>query len=118
MGGGNDPRFTRPIGGNFPRTVADRYKRRAIEKLTKYLVVEIKSIMPEIVDDKSQYCIPFLLDRLRVHTERHRGNPDTPPFFIGLNGVQGAGKTVLVSRSRTSLSLMPRDLVKFPRNGV
>lgn len=53
--------------------------------------------MPEIVDDKSQHCIPFLLDRLRVHTERHRGNPSTPPFFIGLNGVQGAGKTVLVS---------------------
>jgi D-glycerate 3-kinase len=54
--------------------------------------------MPEIVDDKSQHCIPFLLDRLRVHTERHRGNR-TPPFFIGLNGVQGAGKTVLVGQS-------------------
>lgn len=57
--------------------------------------------MPEIVDDKSQYCIPFLLERLQAHTERHRkadGSADPPPFFLGLNGVQGAGKTVLVSR--------------------
>jgi hypothetical protein len=69
--------------------------------------------MFEIVDDKSQHCIPFLLDRLRVHTERHRGNPNTPPFFIGLNGVQGAGKTVLVSRSRAGQFPMPRDLVHF-----
>ena len=67
--------------------------------------------MPEMVDDKSQYCIPFLLDRLRFHTERHRNNPSTPPFFIGLNGVQGAGKTFLVSRPRASQFPMPRDLV-------
>jgi D-glycerate 3-kinase len=60
--------------------------------------------MPEIIDDKSQYCIPFLLERLRVHTERHRGK-STPPFFLGLNGVQGAGKTVLVSRSGRFLRL-------------
>jgi pantothenate kinase-related protein Tda10 len=53
--------------------------------------------MPEIIDDKSQHCIPYLLERLRIHTDRHRGN--TPPFFIGLNGVQGAGKTVLVCPS-------------------
>jgi pantothenate kinase-related protein Tda10 len=56
--------------------------------------------MPEIVDDKSQHCIPFLLERLRIHTERHASaDGNTPPFFLGLNGVQGAGKTVLVSCS-------------------
>ncbi|CAG8274315.1 unnamed protein product [Penicillium nalgiovense] len=66
--------------------------------------------MPEIVDDKSQHCIPFLLDRLRVHTERHRGNPSTPPFFIGLNGVQGAGKTVLVSAFNDTLRSEPYSL--------
>jgi D-glycerate 3-kinase len=56
--------------------------------------------MPRIVDDKSQYCIPFLLDRLKHHQARHGNNPaNTPPFFLGLNGVQGAGKTVLVSRT-------------------
>lgn len=52
--------------------------------------------MPEIVDDKSQYCIPFLLERLKVHQARYKDDPRAPPFFLGLNGVQGAGKTVLV----------------------
>ncbi|KAJ5770832.1 uncharacterized protein N7511_002883 [Penicillium nucicola] len=67
--------------------------------------------MPEmsIIDDKSQHCIPFLLDRLRVHTERHRGTA-TPPFFIGLNGVQGAGKTVLVSALNDTLRSAPYSL--------
>ncbi|CAG8006267.1 unnamed protein product [Penicillium salamii] len=64
--------------------------------------------MPEIVDDKSQHCIPFLLERLRIHTDRHRGN--TPPFFIGLNGVQGAGKTVLVSALNDTLRSEPYSL--------
>ncbi len=60
--------------------------------------------MPEIVDDKSQHCIPFLLERLRIHTERHaNADGNTPPFFLGLNGVQGAGKTVLVSLLRSRL---------------
>jgi D-glycerate 3-kinase len=59
--------------------------------------------MPEIIDDKSQYCIPFLLKRLEAHQARYANDPDsTPPFFLGLNGVQGAGKTVLVSRSNRS----------------
>ncbi|KAJ5295144.1 hypothetical protein PENANT_c035G07959 [Penicillium antarcticum] len=65
--------------------------------------------MPGIIDDKSQHCIPFLLDRLRVHTERHRGT-STPPFFIGLNGVQGAGKTVLVSALNDTLRSAPYSL--------
>lgn len=51
--------------------------------------------MPEIIDDKSQFCIPFLLDRVKAHQARHGSDP--PPLFLGLNGVQGAGKTVLVS---------------------
>jgi len=53
--------------------------------------------MPEIIDDKSQHCIPFLLDRVKAHQARYASNPDrAPPLFLGLNGVQGAGKTVLV----------------------
>lgn len=68
--------------------------------------------MPEIIDDKSQHCVPFLLERLRAHTERHRDSASkidgAPPFFLGLNGVQGAGKTVLVSdASRISKSSFP-----------
>jgi D-glycerate 3-kinase len=46
-----------------------------------------------IVDDKSPHCIPFILSRLALH---HPPDPSRP-FFIGLNGVQGAGKTTLVS---------------------
>lgn len=55
--------------------------------------------MPEIVDDKSQHCISFVIERLHSHTQRHckaDSTANTPPFFLGLNGVQGAGKTVLV----------------------
>lgn len=59
--------------------------------------------MPEIIDDKSPHVIPFLLSLLDAHKKRHPTK--TPPFFIGLNGVQGAGKTVLVS---LVLSIVPQ----------
>ncbi|KAJ5397763.1 hypothetical protein N7509_005876 [Penicillium cosmopolitanum] len=65
-----------------------------------------------IIDDKSQHCIPFLLERLRAHADRHKNNTnaDTPPFFLGLNGVQGAGKTVLVSTLQDTLRAEPYSL--------
>jgi hypothetical protein len=53
--------------------------------------------MSEIQDDKAQYCIPFILERLEAHRQQHEGEENAPPFFLGLNGVQGAGKTVLVT---------------------
>jgi D-glycerate 3-kinase len=49
-----------------------------------------------IHDDKSQYCIPFILERLEAHRQLYARVENAPPFFLGLNGVQGAGKTVLV----------------------
>lgn len=52
-----------------------------------------------IIDDKSPVCIPFILSQLQSHQAT---NP-TKPFFIGLNGVQGAGKTTLVSALATTL---------------
>ncbi|PGH06794.1 hypothetical protein AJ79_06435 [Helicocarpus griseus UAMH5409] len=66
--------------------------------------------MAGIIDDKSEYCIPFLLDRLEEHHKKHAGNPNPPPFFVGLNGVQGAGKTVLVTLLRSTLSSAPHNL--------
>jgi D-glycerate 3-kinase len=56
---------------------------------------------PAIIDDKSPYCIPFILRQL----SHHRSDPQNAnkPFFIGLNGVQGAGKTTLVSALATTL---------------
>jgi D-glycerate 3-kinase len=51
------------------------------------------SAPPQIIDDKSPHCIPFILSRLHTYQS---SNPSRP-FIIGLNGVQGAGKTTLVS---------------------
>lgn len=53
--------------------------------------------MPDIIDDKSEHCIPFILERLKQHREQYESKGEKPPpFFLGLNGVQGAGKTTLV----------------------
>jgi D-glycerate 3-kinase len=53
--------------------------------------------MPEIIDDKSEHCVPFILDRINKHRESSASKGQMPtPFFVGLNGVQGAGKTTLV----------------------
>ncbi|KAI1179421.1 putative Uridine/cytidine kinase [Nemania sp. FL0916] len=49
---------------------------------------------PVIYDDKSEICIPFILSRLQAHRASESGS--TKPFVIGLNGVQGVGKTTLV----------------------
>ncbi|KIH94801.1 Uridine/cytidine kinase [Sporothrix brasiliensis 5110] len=47
-----------------------------------------------IIDDKSPICVPFILERL---TQYRKQNPDTQrPFVVGINGVQGVGKTTLV----------------------
>jgi D-glycerate 3-kinase len=51
---------------------------------------------PRILDDKSPHCIPFILSRLHDY-QSSLPKDSTRPFVIGLNGVQGAGKTTLVS---------------------
>jgi D-glycerate 3-kinase len=45
-----------------------------------------------MIDDKSPICIPFILSLLK----EHRTQCPAQPFIIGLNGVQGVGKTTLV----------------------
>lgn len=52
-----------------------------------------------IVDDKSPICIPFILERLA----QHRTDCPAKPFIIGLNGVQGVGKTTLVRALASTL---------------
>lgn len=47
---------------------------------------------PHFVDDKTPICLPFILSQLKLHREEA---PDRP-FVIGLNGIQGAGKSTLV----------------------
>jgi pantothenate kinase-related protein Tda10 len=46
-------------------------------------------------DDKAVHCVPFILQKLKEHQNQYDGK-DVPPFFVGVNGVQGAGKTTLV----------------------
>lgn len=51
--------------------------------------------MPEDSVDKLQACISFIIEQIK------RRNSDLsdkapPPFFLGISGVQGIGKTSLV----------------------
>ena len=61
--------------------------------------------MPDIIDDKSPHVIPFILARLHEHRKQ-----SDAPFFIGLNGVQGIGKTTLVTSLATTLRSPPHNL--------
>jgi D-glycerate 3-kinase len=55
-------------------------------------------------DDKSEHCIPFILECLDAHRTRYAeqrdgpspNQPPPPPLFLGVNGIQGSGKTTLV----------------------
>ncbi|KAI4135552.1 MAG: hypothetical protein LQ347_000586 [Umbilicaria vellea] len=66
--------------------------------------------MSRVFDNKSEHCIPFILERLQVHRRKYADDEDASPFFIGLNGVQGAGKTVLVSTISQTLRSPPHSL--------
>ena len=56
--------------------------------------------MAAIIDDKSEHVIPFILSNIQKKQENCAGSENPSPFFLGLNGIQGAGKTVLVSFCR------------------
>jgi D-glycerate 3-kinase len=53
-------------------------------------------------DDKSPICIPFILNRLKLHQQQQQPSSHNesqtppPPLIIGLNGIQGVGKSTLV----------------------
>ncbi|KAL6698007.1 P-loop containing nucleoside triphosphate hydrolase protein [Trichoderma pleuroticola] len=55
----------------------------------------------QFIDDKSPICIPFILNRLQLHQQANSSsnssnNHPPPPLIIGLNGLQGVGKSTLV----------------------
>ncbi|KAK6441452.1 cystathionine beta-lyase [Oleoguttula sp. CCFEE 5521] len=66
--------------------------------------------MSGIVDDKSEHCIPFITRQINAHQARYSNGGKAPPFFVGLNGVQGAGKTTLVTSLHDTLSSPPYNL--------
>jgi D-glycerate 3-kinase len=53
-------------------------------------------LQTRIIDDKSPICIPFILSRIEAYQKQHAGEANPRPFIVGLNGVQGVGKTTLV----------------------
>ena len=62
-----------------------------------YLSVTLNCLLLDAMDVKFEDCLSFILECLHHHRESYLGDSEAPPFFLGLNGVQGAGKTVLVS---------------------
>ncbi|KAH6691672.1 D-glycerate 3-kinase [Plectosphaerella plurivora] len=65
--------------------------------------------MAAIIDDKSPICIPFILSHLEEHLKTKPGRP----FFVGLNGVQGVGKTTLVKALATTLTSQGHNTLVF-----
>ncbi|POR32288.1 Uncharacterized protein TPAR_07515 [Tolypocladium paradoxum] len=53
----------------------------------------------KFVDDKAPICIPFILERLKAHQAASHDRP----LIIGLNGMQGVGKTTLVAALAATL---------------
>ncbi|KAL8900480.1 MAG: hypothetical protein Q9207_005681 [Kuettlingeria erythrocarpa] len=52
--------------------------------------------MVEALENKLQLCVTFIVEQLELRNH-HIGNKRPPPFFLGINGVQGIGKSFLVS---------------------
>lgn len=62
-----------------------------------------------VVRDKTPLLISFLLPLLSEHVSRNpRVSP--PPFFLGISGPQGSGKTSLVTILAASLRAPPHNL--------
>ncbi|KAI4183335.1 MAG: hypothetical protein L6R41_005447 [Letrouitia leprolyta] len=62
--------------------------------------------MPEQSDEKLQACISFIIEQIK-RRDLHLSDKGAPPFFLGVNGVQGIGKTSLVSAIASSLKQAP-----------
>lgn len=52
--------------------------------------------MSDASNDKLQTCVSFIVQQLQ-RRDLHSNCKGSSPFFLGINGVQGIGKTSLVS---------------------
>lgn len=62
--------------------------------------------MSEMIDDKSDHCISFIVDCLqsiKAEDDQHS------PLFLGMNGAQGSGKSTLVIDSFDSNTAYPQN---------
>lgn len=75
-----------------------RGRSRGVALYITILLHDKASEMDGLVGDKSEICIPFILRRLEIHRQRCAGVENAPPFFLGINGIQGAGKSTLVRK--------------------
>lgn len=58
--------------------------------------------MLEESDSKLQNCVTFTVEQVKLRNLQ-TGDGGSPPFFLGINGVQGIGKTSLVSYFHISI---------------
>ncbi|KAI4087406.1 MAG: hypothetical protein LQ344_006796 [Seirophora lacunosa] len=65
--------------------------------------------MPDASNDKLQTCISFIVQQLQLR-DLHSNSKGSSPFFLGINGVQGIGKTSLVSAIADLLEEAPYNL--------
>ncbi|KAL8731424.1 MAG: hypothetical protein Q9166_003399 [cf. Caloplaca sp. 2 TL-2023] len=56
-----------------------------------------------------QICISYILEQLRLHNQGNYAT-DAVPFFLGVNGVQGIGKSFLVSSVARNLEQAPHNV--------
>jgi D-glycerate 3-kinase len=83
-----------------------RFTSSIYETNDTYLI-PIISIMSTIIDDKSPHVIPFTL----THLTAHLTSPNSArPFILALNGIQGIGKTTLVTALASALAESLRTL--------
>lgn len=71
--------------------------------------------MSTIIDDKSPHVIPFTL----THLTAHLTSPNSArPFILALNGIQGIGKTTLVTALASALAESLRTSLRGSRRGL
>lgn len=71
-------------------------------KENTHLETSLATMSVPFIDDKASICIPFIL----THLESHRSTAPSPsrPLIVGLNGMQGVGKTTLVAQLAEGLA--------------
>ncbi|KAL9058215.1 MAG: hypothetical protein Q9206_002026 [Seirophora lacunosa] len=65
--------------------------------------------MSDASNDKLQTCVSFIVQQLQ-RRDLHSNSKGSSPFFLGINGVQGIGKTSLVSAIADLLEEAPYNL--------